>query len=243
LVKRPLLVGLAVAFALISSDLHAQTEDGAGSILSTFQDTPGAFTHLKWENVRSASKLSVSDESGSKQVQRLTFFRSLLIPGWGQLTAGKRWKAYAFFGVETALIASLISFKTSQGWLEDDYKTFARQHAGIDGGRDHQFYVDIGNWQNEVEFNEQRLRDRQFDLVYTDATDRWNWDSEENRTKFKSMRVSADKDEQKAMLVVGALVLNHLLSAIDASVVAGERKKLSVSPSSMGGFMVVLNFW
>jgi len=198
---------------------------------------------LNWERTRAASNLSEKKENKPLTGRQQPFFKSLLVPGWGQLSKGKRFKAYAFFAVEATLVTSLITFQTYKGWLEEDYETFACQHAGVTGGKDHQFYVDIGNWQDNTDFNEQRLRDRQFDRLYTNPADSWNWDAEENRLHFKSLRIDADRAGQKSLMVLGVLILNHLFSAVDASGKSDSKSgKITVESRQDGQVSVGLNY-
>ena len=117
---------------------------------------------------------------------------------------------------EALLIAGIIGLRTHANWLEEDYKTLADQHAGIDGDFGHQFYVDIGNWMTRIEYNEQRLRDRYYDAVYTDPAFDWSWDSDGNRRKFRELRISSDNSRQISILLVGGMVINHFISAIEA---------------------------
>ena len=144
------------------------------------------------------------------------FLRSVLVPGWGQLSAGRKTTGYAFLASEIALVSGIIILRTHAAWLEDDYRQFARQHAGVSADRDHGYYVDIGNWMDRLSFNEKRLQDRQLDRLYRSSRYDWNWDSDAKRRHFKSMRIDSDTARQKSMLFVGGLLLNHLISAIEA---------------------------
>ena len=236
MVKRALLAGLLAVLTIFGSELFGQTLDD----FCVTQQHPDLQSMLTWDSAAistTAEPLSGKTRSGGEE-----FFNSLLIPGWGQLKKGNKLKAYAFFAAEVTLITSLIAFKSYQGWLEDDYRTFAGQHSGISGNRSHQFYVNIGNWQNRDAYNEQRLMDRQFDQMYTSSADDWSWDSEENRSSFKSMRLTADRTGQKTMITVGVLLLNHLLSAVDASGKSGSRRNLAFSPNDRGGITFGMSF-
>jgi len=204
---------------------------------------PSVRSRLNWEHARTASDAGSAVERKSTPQRKQPFFKSLLLPGWGQLSEGNRFKAYAFFAVEATLITSLTAFQIYKGWLEDDYRAFARQHAGISGDKDHQYYVDIGNWLNNDDFNQQRLRNRQFDQLYTDFSDSWCWDSDENRLHFKSVRIDADRAGQKSLIVVGALILNHLFSAVDASGKSNSNSgKVTLESHQDGGISVGLNY-
>lgn len=177
--------------------------------------------HLKDFNERDGilRTLGQSSDSGLKASKPggEAFIKSLLVPGWGQLSQGRRGAATAFITAEALLFGAWLGLRTYADWLEDDYIAMARQHAGVVGSHDHEFYIDIGNWSNEREFNEARIRDRWFDRIYWDLDDRWQWDSEQSRLHFKSVRIASDQARQNAVLFAGGMLLNHLLSAIDAA--------------------------
>ena len=245
MVKRTLITGFVIVLlALNSPGLLAQADNSTGTALYESLQAAGLVTQTGWMYAQKAVEVK-SDKEGASDVDHgIPFFQSFLIPGWGQFTKGDRLKGNAFLTAEVALIASIIAFKRYSGWLEDDYQTFAEQHAEVSGSKDKQFYVDIGNWQNRKLYNEQRLRDRRFERLYVGADDDWIWDSEENRLQFKSLRIASDRASQKSLIAVGALILNHLLSAIDAS--GGKKSRengsLNFKPTSTGGIFLGYNF-
>lgn len=142
---------------------------------------------------------------------------SFLIPGWGQFLQGNEVKGYAFLGAEVVLILSVVGLRQYAAWLERDYRQYAHQHAGAPTDREHQYYVDIGNWRRTDDYNNQRLRDRQFERLYHDPELSWEWQSDAHRLKFKGMRLAADQARNRALLLTGAIILNHLASGIEAT--------------------------
>ncbi len=160
-----------------------------------------------------------SDRDSSSDLKKRrgkAFARSLLLPGWGQFSEGRHAAGYTFLAAEVGLIAGFLGLRTYGSWLEDDYITYARQHAGVAGDHSHDFYVDIGNWDDRRSFNEQRIRDRNFDRIYTGPGTEWDWDDEASREWFKSLRISSDRARQNAFLFIGGLLLNHIISAVEA---------------------------
>ncbi len=245
MVERRLITGfIVVLLALNSPGLLAQVGNSTGTALSESLQASGLVTQTGWMYAQKAVEVKSEEEGSSGNNHGEPFFQSFLIPGWGQLTKGDRYKGYAFLTAEVALIASIIAWKKYSGWLEDDYQAFAMQHADVTDSKDHQFYVDIGNWQNRELYNEKRLRDRRFEELYFGEDNSWNWDNEENRLHFKSLRISSDRASQKAVISVGVLILNHLFSAIDAS--AGKkssvRSSLNLKPTTTGEIALRFNF-
>jgi len=194
------------------------------------------------EGVFTASTYSGSTTDKEKRIrQSKAFWQSLLVPGLGQLAMDRKASGYAFLTAEIALIGSLVGLRTYASRLEDDYRLYAYQHAGVPTNHDHMFYVDIGNWMNERLYNEARLRDRDFEAMYTNPEDAWSWDSDNNRTSFRSMRIDSDKARNTAVLVVGGMLINHLFSAIDAARGSTTQPSMSFTPNTNGGGMVTLS--
>jgi len=227
---RSILIGL-LALVLVSASPPRAIAKTADALASTFLlkgGFKGAFA--SWNRAEASSPYR-------KSAPGLTSFKSLLVPGWSQIAAGERTKAYVFLTAEAILIGGIVAENYYARWLEDDYAAFAAQHAGVGNDRAHQFYIDIGNWENREAFNQQRLRWREFDGMYLNASDDWTWDSEPNRLQFKASRIRADDARQRAMLLGGGLLLNHLLSFIDASRMGGERTRISGTAHS-GGVLI-----
>lgn len=162
-------------------------------------------------------------QSSAMETRRIVPFRafiqSMVIPGWGQRYVGKGTTIGTInFVTEVALWSTVAGFHAYGHWKEDEYKTLAATHAGVDNrGKDHQYYVDIGNYQNLDLYNEQQRRDRDFDELYLSSSDWWEWDSNDNRLQFKSIRIQSDNALNSRYYVLGAVFLNHLFSAIHAS--------------------------
>ncbi len=164
------------------------------------------------------------------------FFKSLLIPGWGQLSQDRPKAATFFLASEATLILTSVGMQTYGGWLRNDYRAIAAASAGIpDGGnRAHGMYVDMGNWDTAAEFNQARQRDRDYGRQYISANDQWNWTNDAERERFKHIRLNSDKTLDAVKFAVGAVVLNHLVSAIEAS--SYTRKKTNPNIGvSLGG--------
>jgi type II secretory pathway pseudopilin PulG len=144
--------------------------------------------------------------------------------------------------VETGLLISILGSTTYANILKKNYIAFAVEHAAISSaGKNHKYWVDIGNFKTIEDYNDEHLRNREMDDIY-DANLRWSWDWDEdsNRNAFEQKRILSDQMKQAATFGAGAIVLNHMVSAIDALYLMriGSKKKLSVQlwvPSEMVG--------
>lgn len=172
-----------------------------------------------------------SDDSGSLTIGG-AFMRSLLIPGWGQRRAGAKTAARNFFVTEVFLWSGYAAFQAYGHWLKDDYKLLAATHAGADiAGKDDQFFVDMGNFINVDEFNQNRLRRRDVEGLYDPATHFWHWDTDAHRQRFENLRIRSDRAFSRSLFVVAGVVANHIVSGIHAAWVAHKK---STRPESRG---------
>ena len=161
-------------------------------------------------------------------------FKSLIIPGWGQKTLGKPKRARFYNYIESGILLTLISSSTFSNIEKKNYKAFASRHAGISSsGKDHKYWVDIGNYNSINAYNDEHLRNREIDDLYLDDNKwSWGWDLELNRKIFENKRIRSDQLELFATFSVGALILNHLISSIDALYLKriSSNNSLSINP-------------
>lgn len=163
---------------------------------------------------------------GTKSVG-LAVIYSLLLPGMGELYAGDYGSGKYFTGVDGVLWLGLGAVDLHARSLRDDARTFAALHAGFDPeGKDDTYFVNVGNFDDVYQYNEQMLRDRDAFKIYDPSSSRyWKWDSGVNRSIYRDQRVSSDGMFNNTRFVVAALVANRVLSAINAAriVISGNR--------------------
>ncbi len=157
--------------------------------------------------------------SRQKKSVGLAAIYSLFLPGLGEYYADGLGSGKYFAIAEGVLWLTFATLDIQGNSLRDDARTFAVSHAGINPiGKNDQFYVDIGNFQNTQEYNDKRLRERSPDRLYNTAAGYgWDWDSELARTAFKDTRISGETVLNNRKFVVLGLVLNHIASAINAA--------------------------
>ncbi|NOZ03084.1 MAG: hypothetical protein GXO92_00545 [FCB group bacterium] len=143
--------------------------------------------------------------------------QSLIIPGWGEYLVQHPKRAKVFMLTESALwVSSLASFMISQ-IEEQKYIAFAADHAGVSTrGKNKEFWIDIGNYPSSEAFNTEHLRWRDFEALYpnTEAW-QWEWDSGNNRSRFERIRIRSDHWALIGKFLIGGIVVNHIVSAID----------------------------
>jgi len=198
--------------------------------------------------IPSTSESSTSDQPVPPSKAK-AFFLSFILPGAGEYYAGSKKMAKIFLGTEVLLWSTYISFRTYGNWKKSDYELFAVSHAGIHpSGKDHQYYVAMENYNSLREYNEAKLRQRNLaDLYPEDKRYNWQWDSKDSRKKFGTLRVASDRAFNRSLFVIGGVVINHLISGIDALRLAREEEKkfnqrvqLGVAGLPEGGMVVSL---
>ena len=144
---------------------------------------------------------------------------SLLLPGMGELYAGNFSAGKYFLIGEGVLWLTYTTFEVYGNSLRDDSRAFAASRGGVNPSNNNgQFYIDIGNYSNVAAYNEAQLRDRNPDRLYDPAAGySWQWDSEAARLSYRDQRIESENMYNNRRFVVGAILINHLASAIHAA--------------------------
>ena len=151
------------------------------------------------------------------QNSKLSITKSLVLPGWGQLSENNNKSAKQFFVQEGILWLSLIGTIWTSNHFDQAYVVFAKQHAGIDlSNMSLQMAVDIGNYSNWSEYNENKKRMRKFSLVLDENNSKnyWEWDSDDNRNQFEKMRITSGLSKKVGNFIIGGLIGHRIISAI-----------------------------
>ncbi len=213
------LILIFVFFSCVHSQVIAENEDWLTP--SPLRSATAQFTLLSLQTGPNSPMMLTDQPAAPKSFSKSkgqAMFRSLIIPGWGQNYAGRNKRAKYFFITEVMLWTSYTGFKIYENWLENEYKVFAKTHAQADPtDKVHKYFVNIGNYSNIYEYNAAKLNYRSLDEVYPeDASYYWQWDNDINRHDFKMMRIRSDNANYRALFTLGAVLVNHIVSAIDA---------------------------
>ena len=125
---------------------------------------------------------------------------------------------------EAALWLGFASFTIYGNWLRNDAHKFAQIHAGIDqNGKDDNFFVNISNYNNVYEFNDDQLRNGRYDQLYDPANGYYfYWDNVANRQTYRTDQLAGDRVITDRLFFVGAILINHVISAISAIVLTNS---------------------
>jgi hypothetical protein len=173
--------------------------------------------NLVIENLKSQTPdLSLSLEK-TKKNPGLAIIYSLLLPGMGELYADGYESGKYFTIAEGALWGIFIGMNTYAGWQKDRYETYAVTYGGITtSGKDAAYYATIGDYSSINQYNDEQALNRDFGAMYNVETHYWSWPTTEQRKTYRGMWTSSEQTYNDIRFVVGALIVNRIVSAINA---------------------------
>lgn len=203
----------------------------------SLKQTPVPFHQQEFQRMNAVSEYcletkgflnqSALRQNAEKKSVGKAFFFSLLLPGSGQYYMGRNTAAGVFFAAEVFSLVGLLANNAYSDFLVKEYRTFAVHHAGVQkSGKDHQYWSDIGKYDDIYAYNEQRRKDRNFAVLYDENQENyWSWDIHQNRIDYDAKRLHANAVAQKNVYFQLAVVVNHLASAIHAMYIARKHNK------------------
>lgn len=225
--KIPAVILLLISICTFSQMKQTLNYNLSDLKLNSISDTRLQFSDVKgnfFEAENSGTKLRKNIVLKSKKSPGLAFFMSLVVPGTGQLYAGRFDVGKYFMISEAALWLTYASFTIYGNWLLNDAYNFAVIHAGIDkNGKNDQFFLDIANWDNVTEYNNDKLRNGEYNLLYYPENG-WGfyWDQVSNRKIYREDKLAGDRIKNDRLFVIGAALVNHVISAISAIFVTNK---------------------
>lgn len=166
------------------------------------------------------------------------FLSSLIVPGSGQLYIGAK-RGYLQIAADVGLLTLYLITHNSANGLRDDYRQQVRDHVIFDGPGT------FDTWDEIEDFEHATLFDN-WHNVYTDnngqplkRVGKWYWDDrvafkdEDRGTKHDSpnrevalqLRNDANDKFERARTFLGLVILNHVISAIDARIAAKSHNR------------------
>ncbi len=152
-----------------------------------------------------------------KSIQK-TILYSALLPGLGEYYVGNRKKARYFFAVEALSWIGLISFRTYSGWKEDDYISFAAEKAGADlEGKSDDFRDWVGFYDDIDQYNTLgRVLESSRPYLEDNASNHWRWQTLADKNAYREIKNRSKEADRRADFMIGLMVLNRIVSVIDA---------------------------
>lgn len=176
------------------------------------------------------------------------FLKSVLVPGWGQLTQGNA-SGYAMLTAEAMFWSAKFYTDSEQTLRDRDSYEYALKYAHINPGKySDQYYRDLtiyassgydaGGYNAMV--RSKALEDYPYDPqlqqqyinenIYPNDL-AWQWDSVQNKKKFSTKRKEILELQDQTKIITGLLIANHLVSGID---MLRQRKRWHNATPSFG---------
>lgn len=160
---------------------------------------------------------------------------SLLLPGMGELYAGNYSSGKYFTAAEGVLWGFYAGFNIYSDWQEDNYKAFAVSNGGVSPeNKDADYYAEIGKYIDIDTYNNDKALNRELDLMYNTEQYFWKWDDQNERKEYRNMWLASERAGNNVRFVVGGLIVNRIVSAINAALaVKRYNKGLTENPLSI----------
>ena len=187
----------------------------------------------------SVVNVKVNKEVHSKKSPGLAMIYSLIVPGMGQAYT-KRFDVGKYFLIsEAALWLGFASFTVYGSWLVNDAYDYSVTHAGVIKGskaKDDDFWINIANYDNADNYNNEMLEQGNYDKVYYPGTGYdFHWNSVAERKAYRDDKLAGDRITNDRLFFVGAVLINHIISAISAIVLTNNYNNGS---NSSGGVVI-----
>lgn len=156
--------------------------------------------------------------------------KSIVLPGWGELTYNKT-RSKMFFISELTMWISMFTFNKYYDIQDHDMSNYAKIHSGAEEfSSKSQYWVDLGNYFSYQDHKSEMLEMRTPEKIYDEKYE-WDWDTHANANKYRDMRIARDKSLLRAKFAIGGLVLNRIISAIDVIYLSNKQNHIYSSLS------------
>ena len=201
---------------LTSSMVFSQTADSKSLI--ELKQQLAVSSQLLASNIQNpTSGIQHLESSIQKKNPALAILYSMLIPGMGELYANAYESGKYFTIADGVLWGVFTGFSIYGNQQENNYKSFAQSKAGANvDGKDADYFANVGAYLSLDDYNTSMELDRRFEETYNTSTHYWKWSSDDQRKEYRSLWTSSESAFTNVRFVVGALILNRVISAINA---------------------------
>lgn len=201
---------ILILLLTLSTQVFSQTEDQS-------------FYTFKQQAVSEISEFNSIDQQiaigGVKQKKSagLAIVYSLLLPGMGELYADAYDSGVYFTIADGVLWGTYIGMNVYVNWQKDRYISYAQTNADVTTeNKDDDYYATISEYLSVDQYNDQKAFERNFDEMYNTEQYFWKWNTSEERKTYRDMWVSSEQTLNDVRFVVWGLLLNRVVSAINA---------------------------
>ncbi|MBN1327700.1 MAG: hypothetical protein JW996_07105 [Candidatus Cloacimonetes bacterium] len=182
--------------------------------------------------------------SAKEPVPQLNMLKSALIPGWGELSAGSK-SGYVFLATEVLLWSANFYFMNEETLKEREAFNYAVKYANIDPDNDYNntFYYHLSKYPSsgfepggynsyilqQAEQYDDPIERQEFldNNLYPDEF-YWDWENTDKRKNYGVKRKDAANFSDYAKAMTGTIVVNHVISSINALRITILKKRLKL---------------
>ncbi len=158
----------------------------------------------------------VSNEGNKKSVGLAILF-SAILPGMGELYADSYSSGKYFTIAEGTLWGVYFGMNTYSSWLKNQYISYAASTGGVNTqNKNADYYATIGGYSNIDEYNNAMALQGSFNQMWGNSY-YWNWNTENERKAYRNLWSSSEQARNNLRFVVGAMILNRIISVINAA--------------------------
>jgi len=227
----------AVALAAPGAELISRLSLAAGSITAPREPRPRKTKPGRRERAEAPQ----SNEGLGPERARI-LLQSLTVPGWGQLTLGRRGSARVFALAEAGVWGAFVAFRVQEALRTEAYLRTARLAAGIDLRRaDDEMRRIVGAYASSEEYNLLVVTRDAANIYLSDPANpdlagyrayiarrslsgeqSWSWTDEAAFLRYGGQRKFAHRAGLRANTALGLAIANRLVSALHAARLAGR---------------------
>ena len=169
---------------------------------------------------------------------KLSLAMSAVVPGSGDFYAHNYTKGTISVVREIALIATLFHFENQADNFDNSAQIYANKVLGVPRNSSSDYYDLIAGQISSAQYNENvRLNGQNYygygtegyyEFVETNAISEeqaWDWESAQNLEKYKNYRADKQKNKQNSSFLIGAIIVNHIYSAISTAITTNSNNK------------------
>lgn len=143
---------------------------------------------------------------------------SLAIPGLGEYQLGEKNYITYFLTTEALLLVGAYSLDYYSVSLLNNALNFAENKAGYSGKeKSREFILAMGSYNSLSDYNIAMRQQRNLEAVFpeSDKNFHWEWQNQSQRELFRDKRRKSDLIGYSVPFVVGAVFINHAVSAFN----------------------------
>lgn len=194
-----------------------------------------------WQAAEQAADPAAAGGGGTASTPSpgIAALKSLVLPGWGQLSTGHKTQAVIFFSLEAATWASFVTFKNQESMRRSSSFETAQIYAGVDlNTKDESYRRLVGLYQSQEIYNQYVvMRDAAYFIddpaereAYIaensiPAEEGWFWESRAAFDRYGEQRESAEEAELSGRFALGAAIVSRVVSSIMALRQATDLRK------------------